>query len=362
MLWPSGNDYYEAPSKTIKGISQAGPPKGQPIGTQATILNTLDRYILQKSIAHNVSKTTAHFIKAHDKKLKKLTKNVVLPFTSKDTITNLSGYNLTPDQLEALKFGLTHSIYPPTISKTDIFACFERSHTMNRLLIDTSNTSKIVADLSHLAHCYISSHRPTTADLKKHSILRSLRKNRDIVILKPDKGNGIVILNRTAYDNGLFRIINDSSKFKPISKDPTLTRESRLQRFLRDLKKQGKLENVLYDSIYPNGSQPARIYGLPKLHKLRDPTSTPPFRPIVSSIGTYNYNLAKLLCNLLEPYIPNDYNASDTFTFVQEINNLPMFGKFLISFDVVVLVTSLPKFTAILNWTLCEDNDFWPPF
>ena len=262
-----------------------------------------------------------------------MTKNVVLPFTSKDTITNLSGYNLSPDQLEALKFGLMHLIYPPTISKTDMFACFELiSDTMKRHLIDTSNTSKIVADLSHLAHCYISSYRPTTADLKKHSILRSLRKNRDIVILKPYKGNGIIILYRTAYDNGLFSIINNSSKFKPISKVPYPTREGRLQRFVRDVKKQGKLENVLYDSIYPNGSQPARIYGLPKMHKLRDPT--PPLRLIVSSIGTYNYNLAKLLCNLLEPYIPNDYNASDIFTFVQEINNLPMFGKFLIFFDV----------------------------
>ena len=76
------------------------------------------------------------------------------------------------------------------------------------------------------------------------------------------------------------------------------------------------------------------------MHKLHDPTSTPPFCPIVSSIGTYNYNLAKLLCNLLETYIPNDYNASDTFTFVQEINNLPMFGKFLIYFDVERLSTN----------------------
>ena len=78
------------------------------------------------------------------------------------------------------------------------------------------------------------------------------------------------------------------------------------------------------------------------MHKLRDPTSTPPFRPIVSSIGTYNYNLAKLLCNLLEPHIPNDYNATDTFTFVQKNNNLPMFGKFLISFDVESLFTNIP--------------------
>ena len=42
------------------------------------------------------------------------------------------------------------------------------------------------------------------------------------------------------------------------------------------------------------------------------------------------------------PYIPNDYNASDTFTFVQEINNLPMFGKCLISFDVESLFTNIP--------------------
>ena len=78
------------------------------------------------------------------------------------------------------------------------------------------------------------------------------------------------------------------------------------------------------------------------MHKLGDPTSIPPFCPIVSSIGTYNYNLDKLLCNRLEPYIPNDYNASDTFTFVQEINNLPMFGKFLICFDVESLFTNIP--------------------
>ena len=45
--------------------------------------------------------------------------------------------------------------------------------------------------------------------------------------------------------------------------------------------------------------QPARIYGLPKMHKVREPSSAPPFRPIVSSIGTYNYNLAKFLCTLL---------------------------------------------------------------
>lgn len=156
MLCPSGNDFYEAPYRNDQRNFTSWSSKETNYWNwhSSTILNTLDRYILQQSISPNVSKTPAQFIKAHDKKLKKLTKNVVLPFTAKETITNLSSHNLTPDQLQALKFGLTHSIYPPTISKTDIFACFELiSHTMKRHLIDTSNTSKIVADLCHLAHC-----------------------------------------------------------------------------------------------------------------------------------------------------------------------------------------------------------------
>ena len=70
--------------------------------------------------------------------------------------------------------------------------------------------------------------------------------------------------------------------------------------------------------------------------------STPPFRPIVSSIGTYNYNLAKYLCDLLSPHIPTEHCATDTFTFVQDIQSLSMFGKFMVSFDVESLFTNIP--------------------
>ena len=69
-----------------------------------------------------------------------------------------------------LKFGLTHSICPPSISKTDVFTCFELIHrTMAKKLIDKKHDAKLVADLSHLAHSYVSAHRPTTADRKKLS-------------------------------------------------------------------------------------------------------------------------------------------------------------------------------------------------
>ena len=75
-------------------------------------------------------------------------------------------------------------------------------------------------------------------------------------------------------------------RFLPIKEDPTLLTEGRLQRLLRKLKKDGHLNNIVYENIYPTGFQTARIYSLPKMHKDRGPNSIPPFRPIVFSIGT----------------------------------------------------------------------------
>ena len=62
-----------------------------------------------------------------------------------------------------------------------------------------------MADLSHLGHSYVSAYRPTTADRKKYRTLKDLKKKQNIVILKSDKGNGVVVLDRIAYDIGILR-------------------------------------------------------------------------------------------------------------------------------------------------------------
>ena len=116
------------------------------------------------------------------------------------------------------------------------------------------------------------------------------------------------------------------------------------------------LGNPVYENIYPKGSQPARIYGLPKLRKDRKPNSTPPFRPIASSIGTYNCNLAKYLYDLLSSHIPTEHCASDTFTFVQDIQSLSMFGKFMVSFGVESLFTNIPLEECIAVNYISESN------
>ena len=97
-----------------------------------------------------------------------------------------------------------------------------------------------------------------------------------------------------------------------------------------------------YKFIYPTGSGPAKIYGTPKMHKLTDSDSFPKLQPTVSSVGTCNYNLAKYLCNLLSPHLPEQYCTKDTLTFLEEVKRVSLVDKFLVSFEVTSLFTNIP--------------------
>ena len=100
--------------------------------------------------------------------------------------------------------------------------------------------SQIKAHLSYLANSYFYNYfynyKPSPSILRQHRVLQNLRKNKGIVIIKPDKGNGVAILDRKLYNNAIEEIISDTSKFKKLNEDPTLKRETSLQRFLRKLK------------------------------------------------------------------------------------------------------------------------------
>ena len=221
-------------------------------------------------------------------------------------------------------------------------------------------------DLAYLANNYTSSYKPSYSSLKKHSILKKLKNKKDIIITRPDKGNGVVIMNRSDYHQQILRIINDTTKFAKrerlcgkTKKDITVFREGQLQTFLYSLKKNDLIDDNVYERIRPKGSHPARIYGLPKVHKLKGnaPNEIPPIRPIIDSMGTFNYNLAKHLKDLLTPLIPSEHCATDTFTFVQEIKELDYDEKFMVSFNVTSLFTNIPLHETIdLAVDLLFDN------
>ena len=59
-------------------------------------------------------------------------------------------------------------------------------------------------------------------DSKKIKIIQQLRQN--VAILKPDKGNGVVLLDNQDYVNSMEQLFKDQTKFKILEKDSTITR------------------------------------------------------------------------------------------------------------------------------------------
>jgi len=146
--------------------------------------------------------------------------------------------------------------------------------------------------------------------------------NEDIIITKPDKGSGVVTLNKNEYNDNMMTILNDITKFldlgPAISNDNTAKIETQIQRRLLQLNKKKLISKTEYKAIRPTGSQRPRMYGLPKTHR-----KDVPLRPILSMTGSAQHELAKWLTCLLQAVLQHlSANCvSDSFTFVEEVRN-----------------------------------------
>ena len=135
----------------------------------------------------------------------------------------------------------------------------------------------------------------------------------------PGKQNN-VILDKDDYVKKTEVILEDHSKFKIITEDSfktTIKHEDKVIRFLQILKLDKIIDDLLHQQHNPSGSRPEVVNGLPKLHK-----EGVPMRPILSSIGTCGYNIAKFLVPFLQPLTIKEYSVKDSFSFVDEIITL----------------------------------------
>ena len=107
-----------------------------------------------------------------------------------------------------LKAGLYFSIQQDKIRKSEIFTTLEKIYRsfINNLKSEETRI-QIKAHLSYLANSFFCNHKPSPRILRQHHILRNLRKNKNIIITKPDKENGVVMLDRKRYDNATEEII-----------------------------------------------------------------------------------------------------------------------------------------------------------
>ena len=179
-------------------------------------------------------------------------------------------------------------------------------------------------------------------DRKRIRTLASMSKT--LWILKPDKGNGVVILKRSDYVNSLNSIFNNPSKFSRLNNDPTNTRLTTLQHYLSTLRNRGEISGEDFEFMRPKAASFGRAHGAPKTHK--DFIDLPTFRPIIDTTTTPHYNVGKFLASLLNLLTLNQFNLNDTFDAVSAIKAIPsgLFdeGYRFVSFDVVSPFTNVP--------------------
>ena len=95
--------------------------------------------------------------------------------------------------------------------------------------------------------------------------MKKLKSDKSILILRPDKGNGEVVLDQIQYDNAIKEISSDKTKFKELPKDVTMKREVKLQRLLQTSKNEKKcLNDADYKFIHTSGSVLLKAMALPK--------------------------------------------------------------------------------------------------
>ena len=122
----------------------------------------------------------------------------------------------------------------------------------------------------------------------KLKALKDLPSCKDI-IQKADKGNSILIFNKSDYMKRMTEMLSDIDKFKKLIVKPVkelnllLKHEDKLVSFLKGIKKY--IGEDLYKSLYPQGSQPGIIYGSSKIHKPLV-NGFPKLRPILSALNT----------------------------------------------------------------------------
>ena len=118
--------------------------------------------------------------------------------------------------------------------------------------------------------------------------LKSFASNKDIIITKPDKGRGVVIVNKNNYINSMQAIISDRSKCIPIDDSMvkfTLNIECKISRFLLKIKNLNIFTADVDSKLIATGSIPDILCGLPKTHIL-DFSTKFQFRPTFAAYKT----------------------------------------------------------------------------
>jgi len=303
----------------------------------------------------------------HRKKLAELgVSSEIRPCDPDMVVKNYSSVPLAPRLKILLAYGLEFCLPVFKIDFYKYFLFFEKLAFSLKHCGAIENSADLLNGIQSTAFKYFynfKSSKVFSSVFTKDDIsdLKKLGSNKDIVVCKPDKGRGVVIVDRSVYDKSMLSIISDPTKFLPIDipvSKFTLKIEDKINYLLRKLKNSKVISEEVYNNLRVSGSGPGILYGLPKIHK-SDFSSKFQFRPIFASYNTPSFNIAKYFVPILSPLTKNDFTVDNSTNFSESVVSLSDADSYVMaSFDVESLFTNIPLRETI---EICLNSLFTDP-
>lgn len=185
----------------------------------------------------------------------------------------------------------------------------------------------------------------TTEEIKA---LKSLQKNKNIIIKPADKGSAIVILDKDQYITEANRQLLDGQYYKtlngPIFQETIPMIGDILDRLVKSKYLTKKQVTYLKGQKEP---RERLFYLLPKIHKPPEkwtiPFEIPPGRPIISDCGSESYQVAEYIDHFLNPISTRHQSyIKDTYDFIEKVKKVRVTEQTLLfSIDIDSLYTNI---------------------
>ena len=261
-------------------------------------------------------------------------------------LINLSDYGLSEVERKQLQLGLEYSFVNKNRDlKKNLAANLETLASRASSFVDHTK----LEDFHKFLRAYTGIFTKIIYATKDYTYknLKNLIENKDLVVISGDKDSCVVILKRGDYDKKLQNMIDEgitNGTYAPTA-DTTLNDLKKFQDFLR---RNFKDKFDRYKDMRRLSNQPGTLYATAKTHKFSSLDEITieqlKFRPIISQVGTYIYNAAKVIADYLKPLCQNEYNINDTQSLPSMLKDQTPLNtnEEYVSYDLEYLFTNIP--------------------
>ena len=131
---------------------------------------------------------------------------------------------LTENEVSVLKFGLKHGLLTrPKQSEMIVIAEDIWDQILQNDVLKQDNISKhrLQTALKAFTYNYLDiDYKEFGFDQKRINTIHKLQNK--CMILKPDKGQGVVLIKKSDYKQSMERLFSDQRKFEVLNEDPTI--------------------------------------------------------------------------------------------------------------------------------------------